>query len=59
MNMDSKLVSKQEYEITYIAYRYKIPKDIVEKVVEDMGVSRRKIYKKLRELGYTINIKRK
>lgn len=52
--MDRKLVaSQQEHEIKFISNRYRIPIKHIEQAIGVVGISRRKIYKYLREkLGY-------
>lgn len=58
MNLDPKQVSlNQKYEIYYIAGKYKIPVNVVKAARKKVGKSRWKIYKELREQGYTINTK--
>lgn len=55
--MDKKLISNQSHEINHIVKKYGIPEDVVKEVIEEVGVSRRKAYKALRELGYKIGKK--
>jgi hypothetical protein len=57
MKMDKKLVSEQKHEAEYIAKKYKIPISVIRKAMKEGGQSRRKIYKILREWGYTIKTK--
>ncbi len=58
--MDKKLIAtKQSYEIHYISYRYNIPKADVLRAIKEVGISRKKVYAKLREYGYQIIIKSK
>lgn len=54
MNQDRKLIAvkTQDYEVDYICSKYNIPKDVVIAAIEQVGISRRKVYKVLRELGY-------
>lgn len=53
--MDKKLVARLDpSEINYIAKTYKIPVKDVRKAAKDAGRSRKKVYAKLREMGYTI-----
>ena len=58
MKQDPKQVaSKQAYEIKYIANKFGAPMKVVRQVVKEVGKSRRKVYAKLKELGYKIRSK--
>lgn len=66
--MDPKLVAsspKQKYEIKSIGHKYKIPLDVIRGVIKKLKEegkgfrSRKIIYARLRELGYTIETKKK
>lgn len=53
--MDPKLVaSKQKSEVSYVAKRHKIKASVVRDVIKQVGISRAKVYARLRELGYQI-----
>lgn len=51
---DPKLVSKQKHEIAYIAKKFGVRLALVKAVVSVVGISRRKVYKELRDMGHTI-----
>lgn len=57
--MDPLLVSKQKSEVNYISKRFKIPVGVVRIAIREVGISRVKIYARLRELGYVINTRKK
>lgn len=58
MKQDPKQVAlKQTYEIYYISGKYEIPVKDVRAAVKEVGKSRKKVYAKLREMGYVIKIK--
>lgn len=48
----------QAYEVDYIHDRYGVPKSAIRAAIKSVGISRRKIYAKLREMGYVINPKK-
>jgi DNA-binding NtrC family response regulator len=55
--MDPKLVAaKQKEEVQYIHKTYQVPFKVVKKVAGEVGASRKKIYTKLKELGYDMVI---
>jgi hypothetical protein len=49
---DPKLVSKEEYEIDFIAKKFKVRRSVVRAIVKRAGISRRKVYAGLRLAGY-------
>lgn len=50
MKQDPKLVSQEKYEVKYIAAKFKVPASLVRKVQKEVGRSRRKVYKRIREI---------
>lgn len=65
--MDAKLVAsskEQPHEIKSIAHRYKIPSAVIKSVIAELRRegkgfrSRKSIYARLREKGYTIETKK-
>lgn len=60
--MERKLVASKEKtqsEINYIASKYKIPRMTLRGVIKLVGISRRKIYEELRQMGYNIPSRKK
>lgn len=55
--MDRKLVASKEKtqsEVNYISSKYKIPRMTIRGVIRLVGISRKKIYEELRQMGYNI-----
>lgn len=50
--LDPNFVSKQKWEINYVAKKFKCTPEIVKRAMFFSGKSRRKLYAELRELGY-------
>ena len=50
--MEPKLVAKDE--VYYISTKFKVPAKSVRQAKKEVGVSRVKIYARLREMGYSI-----
>jgi hypothetical protein len=60
--MDGKLIAakeKTQSEVNYIHNRYKVPKLVLKAAIKKVGISRRKVYAELRELGYNIPLRKK
>jgi len=55
--MDKSLVaSEQQWEVTYISYKFQIPIKDVKAARKIAGRSRKKVYQELRKMGYVITI---
>lgn len=58
MPKDSQLISKQKHEVEFIHARYKVPKKVIREVIDEVGISRAKVYDVLRLWGYDMPVKR-
>lgn len=55
MPKDAQLVAaKQKYEVYFIAHRYNISAKLVRSIMKQVGRSRKKIYAKLYEEGFSV-----